>query len=191
MASKDYRRLTRSRRRRGGLIVRSSLWLGNDHLLRIDSTSFAEEYRRFYFRDIQTITIRTTRRRLVWNLLLVPALAICITEITFGAVGFGAWEVFVLIVAVVLAALLLLNNILGVACRVHLKTAVGLEELSSLSRVRRALKVLERIRPMIAAAQGRLTPEEAVAGIRAANTPPGETEARTAAGSATGPLNLA
>ena len=62
MAEKEYQRLTRARLRRAGFFTavatRSSLWLGKDHLLCIDSNGYGEDYKRFYFRDIQTITLR-------------------------------------------------------------------------------------------------------------------------------------
>jgi hypothetical protein len=41
-----------------------------------------------------------------------------------------------------------------------LRTAVQIEQLASLSRLRRARKVLDRLRPLIAEAQGPLGPEE-------------------------------
>jgi hypothetical protein len=61
---------------------------------------------------------------------------------------------------------LLLNNLLGPTCTCHLRTAVQTEELPSLSRVRRVRRVLNRIRPLIVAAQGQLTSEEVSARMR-------------------------
>jgi hypothetical protein len=43
---------------------------------------------------------------------------------------------------------------------VHLRTAVQIEELPSLNRIRRTRRVLDRVRPLIVAAQGPLAPEE-------------------------------
>ena len=64
MAEQEYQRLTWARRRPSGFIAfsatRSSLWLGSDHLLCIDTTGYTENYKRFYFRDIQAIVIRKT-----------------------------------------------------------------------------------------------------------------------------------
>ena len=53
MAEAEYQRLTRAHPRSGFAVAfaaRSSLWLGKDHLLCIDSTGFSESYKRFYFR---------------------------------------------------------------------------------------------------------------------------------------------
>src|SRR5213593_2882508 len=80
MGDQEYRRLTRSRVRHTGFFTlastRSSLWLGKDHLLNIDSNRYTEEYKRFYFRDIQSITIRKTKRREIWNLVLMLLLLV-------------------------------------------------------------------------------------------------------------------
>jgi hypothetical protein len=162
---KDYGRLTRARSRRGlGMIAapRSSLWIGRDHLLKIDSMRFTEEYKRFYFRDIQAITICLNQRRSTWNLILV--MVIFFLFATLLSAGFlrldddSYWLVG--ITFSLLALLLLANNFLGPTCEVYLRTAVQVEELPSLSRVRRARNALARLYPLIAAAQGRLEPEE-------------------------------
>jgi len=49
----SYRRLAGS----AGLIFRQRLWLGPDHLLLVRSNLLAQEYRRFYFRDIQGLVV--------------------------------------------------------------------------------------------------------------------------------------
>ena len=76
MPEKEYHRLTRARPRSAfavAFISRSSLWLGRDHLLCVDSSGYTETYKRFYFRDIQAVTIVATKRRTVFNgVLVVP-----------------------------------------------------------------------------------------------------------------------
>ena len=173
MAEKEYRRLTwRAARPKGrwtvGFTTRDSLWLGKDHLLSINSTWFTEEYKRFYFRDIQAIVIRKTRRREFWtmilSLLLLPCAGLAIQQ--FSKTGLSAdllpWGIMTGIVALPLV----LNNLLGPACTCYVRTAVQVEQLASMNRVRRAHRILERIRPLIAAAQGELTPEEISSGMR-------------------------
>ena len=208
----EYRRLTRARRRRRSgvgtyLTTRSSLWLAKDHLLSVDLYAYSERYKRFYFRDIQGFTIRTTRRRALWNVVLSVLLALCLVELLVDSTGFGAWEIFMVMLAVLIAAPLLVNIIRGPTCEVLLRTAVQVEELPSLSRIRRAQKVLDRVRPLIVAAQGQLTPEDIAVKIRESNLSSGTsaTEPVHAAGAdgtgvavkaiekgrvATGPLNL-
>jgi len=173
MAEKEYQRLTWSRMRRTGLITafatRSSLWLGKDHLLGIDSTGYAEEYKRFYFRDIQAFTLAETKRRAIWNWILGVPLVGCV----------GAWGIDLLsnsgmssggivagiVVTLLFAVPLVLNNFYGPTCTCHLRTAVQTELLPSLNRLRRAREILNRIRPLIEEAQGRLSPEEIAANL--------------------------
>lgn len=168
MAEKEYKRLTRARMRRKGFITafatRSSLWLGKDHLLAVDSTGYTEEYKRFYFRDIQAITLVASQRRIIWNWVLGVFTVICVAGWSYGLLSRSSEEVGALIagtiVTLIFAVPLFINNFLGRTCTCHLRTAVQTEELPSLSRVRRAHAVFNRIRPLIAAAQGQLAPEE-------------------------------
>jgi hypothetical protein len=195
VAKNEYTRLTRPAVYNSGRIVvalssRQSLWLAQDHLLSIRSNRFTEEYRRFYFRDIQAITIRKTRRRQFWNmvlsLLLLVFLGIFMSQVTQSGLSsdLWAWSVVLALVGVPL----LMNNLRGPTCTCYIRTAVQVEELPSINRVSKVHKILGRIRPLIAAAQGELTPEQLSSGLR---------ELAQAAGSAevsrrfvTSPLNL-
>jgi hypothetical protein len=162
MAEVRYQRLTRTHpRARFGIISasRSSLWLGKDHLLCIDTNAFTEKYKRFYLRDIQAIILQTTSFRLVLNLVFGGV------AMLFGLIAFvGSSEPIVLGIFGSLAGLFLLamaaNHAAGPTCVCFLRTAVQTEELPSLNRLRRARKVLNRLRPLIAQAQGQLAPEE-------------------------------
>ena len=66
---------------------------------------------------------------------------------------------------------ILVNNLRGTACACQLRTAVQTEDLGSLSRVRQTQKVLEKIRPLIVAAQGSLSSEEVAARMHQAASP--------------------
>lgn len=172
MTEPIYKRLTRSRPRRKSILTalsapRQSLWLGPDHLLSIDSASYSEEYKRFYFRDIQAFFICPNGRMAIWNGVLASLLIMHILVLAW----LGASATFVTIVAVILAIPLVINNLSGPACKVYLRTAVQVEELPALSRIRRAHRVLEKIRPLIAAVQGPLTPEEAAQRLQDENEP--------------------
>ncbi len=172
MPEKEYQRLTRARSRTafGAVSVsRSCLWLGRDHLLCIDSSGYTESYKRFYFRDIQAVTIVATKRRAVLNGVLLVPIVICLAGLANALFSLprkdGAVIVAWIIFGAVFAVPLLINNMLGPTCTCYLRTAVQTEGLPSLSRVRRARKVLDRIRPLITAAQG-------------SQLPPGELSAR-------------
>ena len=151
-----------------GIAARESLWLGKDHLLSIASTWFTEQYKRFYFRDIQAITIRKTQRREVWNVILSLLSMISLTFLirAFRRSGFSSDLLPSGIMTGITAVPLVINNILGTACTCYIRTAVQIEELPSINRVRRAYKIIARIRPLIAAAQGELTAEQVSTGMR-------------------------
>lgn len=157
----QYKRLSRFRLPSG----LSSLWLGPDHILCVNSNGYIETYKRFYFRDIQAIIIQRTGRRLVWNgILAVPFLGFfigllaCLSSLSEDETG-------AIVCAVILAIILLffaLNFILGTGCVCHLRTAVQIQRLPSVRRVPNAKHILETIRPLIAAAQGGELSAEAV-----------------------------
>ena len=174
MAQREYIKLTPPRRTAGFSVVsvtRSNLWLGSDHLLCVETEGFSENYRRFYFRDIQAITLRQTQRALVIALVtgvvtaLFAALAIYFNDVN------GKWVLGIL--ATLCGIPFLLNLVYGPTCACQLRTAVQTEDVPSLGRVRRARRVLNRLRPLIVEAQGQLTPEEVAAQFRDRVAAPG------------------
>ena len=168
MAEEQYQRLTWAHRRQAGFVAvtyaRSSLWLGKDHLLCIDSNGYSETYKRFYFQDIQAVTIRLTRRRLIWNWVLGLPTILCVAGWGYDLLLSGIPSLGGIITGVVVTMLfavpLLINNLRGPACACELRTAVQTEDLPSLCRLRKTRKILNRLRPLIAEAQGQLAPEE-------------------------------
>src|ERR1700684_1248315 len=54
-----YRKLPGSRR---GFFQKSSVWAGPDHLLLVRGSRFRDEYKRFYYRDVQAIAVARTPR---------------------------------------------------------------------------------------------------------------------------------
>lgn len=161
---KEYRKLPGRGNRRDGTIIagtvrQSRLWLGKDHVLLVDSTLNAQELKRFYFRDIQAITVRKTHAGRTMNLALTGLAAM-----------FGLWAVLIedsvgqgilLTIAAVFAGLVVVNSLFGPTCQCHLQSAVQREVLPSLGRLRTARKVLGLLRPHIEQAQGSLSGEEA------------------------------
>jgi hypothetical protein len=169
MPDSGYKQLTWRRRRSTKLSLsapRSTLLLGEDHLLKVESTIFSEDYKRFFFRDIQSITIKTNRRRMVWNSVLAVLLAVFLLEGLLGTATWTAWAITMMVMASLTAWLLLTNNVFGTTCDVLIQTAVQNDVLTPLSRVKRANKALERLRPLIAQAQGQLPAEEAELRLR-------------------------
>lgn len=183
MAEQEYTRLTRGHVRTGFAVAvtsRCSLWLGRDHLLFIDSNGYTETYKRFYFRDIQAFTISLTRNRLVWNWILGSLASLCviawIADILSSSPTTSTGGIITGIVVTLLFSIpLLLNNLLGPTCTCQIKTAVQTEELPPLNRLRRARRVLTRLRPLISAAQTRpateAVPSQAVEAVASAEMP--------------------
>jgi len=175
MADREYTRLTRARRYTGrsfGLIsaATSSLWLGKDHLLVIESNGYSEGYKRFYFKDLQALIIRKTQ---IW---IIRALILAAVAVIFILIAVATRDtppaLYILGGVGVLFALALLYDVLaGPTASCSLRTAVQTEQLPSLNRLRRARKVLNRLRPLIAAAQGSMTAEEVSLRVHAGGTP--------------------
>ncbi len=160
MAAKkrEYQRLSGTGTK---LASRLKLWLGADHLLAVTSTGYWENYKRFYFRDIQAFVIRPNRRGRVVNIVLAVLAFLPLLGALSVALGgnpdYGL-AVFWGIVAGILLVCLIVNTVRGPTCKVHVKTAVQMEELPSLRRVWRAHKLLNFLQPLLAEAQGEFTP---------------------------------
>lgn len=188
-----YKRLTRSGARSGFAVAfqsRASLWLGPDHLLSVESSGYTEKYKRFYFRDIQSFVVQKTNvfrtLNFIFGVILLFLLVLLGWAIkangasnsqdgAFYGIFFGAFFGAVFLI------LLLLNLIRGESCKTFLRTAVQIEQLPSLNRVRKTRNVLKKIHPLIAVAQGgELTPEAVSAQLRESTEP-----APTGASSAT------
>jgi hypothetical protein len=136
----------------------SRLWLGPDHLLCAERAGFTEEYKRFYYSDIQAVIVRRTRKATTVNFVLTT-LVLCFTVLTF--VGGSVWGWVWGIMDAVLLIPLVINIFKGPTCQTHLKTAVQLEEMPAWGRVRRAERCIARLRERVLEAQGSMAAEEA------------------------------
>jgi hypothetical protein len=185
--AKEYRRLPGQGIRRQGFLSasvsarRARLWLGRDHLLAVESQWYSEDYRRFYFRDIQAVIIRKTIKGMVVNMVLI--FFGILTLLGVLATSDGA-QIFWVIMTSVFGVFLLVNSLSGPTCVCQLRTAVQTEEMPSLRRLWRARKVIARVRPFIAEAQGQLAPDEIAArlGRPACSPAPAEAEFPASAG---------
>src|SRR6476661_7859636 len=159
MPENEYIRLTRSRQNSSPAAFStssSSLWLGKDHLLVVESTGYSEKYRRFYFKDIQALAICRTKNGMVrWIILGVVAFFLGLLAFAVRDDAAGFWLSGGL--AFVVTLVCVLDALPGPTASCSMRTAVHMEVLPSLDRVRRARKVLERLRPLIAGAQGTVT----------------------------------
>jgi hypothetical protein len=151
------------------------IYSADDHLLSVTSYGFQEQYKRFYFRDIQAIIIERTSRRRNANLIILALSVLCgmwwlvlMANWSRSSIGYAVVLSFF---AVVCAVMALGNWILGPGCRCHIKTAVQTEQLNAIRRIGTAQKVLNRIQPLIAGAQA----VAAATSNPATGLPPGNT----------------
>ena len=133
------------------------LWRAHDHLLSIAYRFGDEYYKRFYYKDIQTIIIRKTVTGKVQNWILGGM------AVLFGVMGFftgeiGAWTFGSLVLITTL--LLLINVLRGPTCESQIQTAVQKEKLKSLKRLKTAAKALNIIKKLIEQAQGVIPAQE-------------------------------
>jgi len=169
MPEREYKRLTRGGRHTKVAFVSSvssSLWLGKDHLLLVESNGYSEKYKRFYFKDIQALIIRKTRVGIIRAIVLgviaffFALLAIATRDEVVGLSIMGS-------IAFLLAVIGVSDVLFGPTASCSLRTAVQVEQLPSLNRARRAQKVLELLKPLITAAQGSMSPQEVAAQMQA------------------------
>jgi hypothetical protein len=146
---------------------RVQLWQGEEHLLFVEWDGSREYYKRFPYRDIQAFIVQRTNEGRIISAILAAVVLI------FGALALAAGDpggrIALLVVAGFFGLLLLGHALSGPTCKGFIRTAVQLEELPSLTRLRRFRKVLERLRPLIEAAQGQLASEEIQARMQEAS----------------------
>jgi hypothetical protein len=157
-----YQRLPGRGPRRRGLITfsfsRCSLYLADDHVLAVDSNGFSEDYKRFYFSDIQGIITRRTRRGGTWSIVLALMIACSLMGALF--LEKEAVRIFFWVLSGAFLVFLLVNAFRGPTCVCHILTAVQEDQLPSLNRLRVARKVIRTLQDAIESVQGRLSPEE-------------------------------
>ncbi len=159
---KPYRKLSGA----ANLAGYSNLFLAQDHLLLVHATNFNERYKRFFFKDIQAVILKKTVAGKVWNIIWA-----CLASI-FAVITIASETPFLWIIAGVFVAILIVNCLFGPTCSVHIKTAVQLEKLDALARMRKADKALAIIKDRVQEAQGLLSAEQMQLAHQEAQTPP-------------------
>ncbi len=154
LKKKKYQRLPG--KKKSFLIGFYTLWQGVDHLLLVYSRFGVEDYKRFYFSDIQSIITYKTVFGKIQNLII--GLFLVIFGVFVIALD-GAGAIFGGIMAGCMIIFLSINWLRGPTCITHLQTAVQTEKLHPLCRLKHAQKVMDRLWPLIEQVQGHLTPE--------------------------------
>jgi hypothetical protein len=188
-----YRKLPGTRR---GFIQKSSVWAGPDHLLLVRGTRFRDEYKRFYYRDVQAIAVARAPRFHISTRTVAIALAcwaaaavvqILVLRATgmrlFGViytpvVAYGGIPALVGISAALPAFVGLILAIIWAyvsgrqSCRCRIYTAVSGDDLPSVYRMWTARKFLAEVEPLIAQTQGTIAGEWAMAAEERTVGPP-------------------
>ncbi|MDM8553245.1 hypothetical protein QUF75_00735 [Desulfococcaceae bacterium HSG7] len=142
------------------------LWRAKDHLLSVSYRFGDEYYKRFYYKDIQTIIIRKTAFGKVQDGIMGGM------TVLFGVMAFFTGDVGALIFGILASAttLLLFINIIfhGPTCECYIQTAVQKEKLKSLKFLKRAVKVTDIIKKLIEQAQGVISAQELNTAFKAA-----------------------
>jgi len=133
------------------MIARVRLYLGPEHLLQVTSNGYSETYKRFFFQDIQVISLHKTVAGTIGNVVWA---SLTVTFALLAALAGGGGAVVLGMIAAVWAALLILNFEAGPTCACYIQTAVQQQRLYSLNRVKRARRVIDLLKPLIGAAQG-------------------------------------
>ena len=150
---KAYKRLPGRRRRAFGS---NTLWMGPDHLLHIANSGYSENYRRFYYKDIQAVTLRKLG---YWKKVNLALGALCAALFLAASLAGDVWMPVFLVSGIILLLLLLTYLLWGSTCECYLRTAVQVEKLPSLHRLRSAQRTMDLVQQKIESIQGRLTLE--------------------------------
>lgn len=173
-----YRRLPGCQR---GFYLRSTLWLGDDHLLLVNSHYYNETYRRLPFREIQAVTLRRTAAWRNLGLFIAAGLGL-FSVLTLRSLSHGHSELAWLwgILAAVFLLGLVIHLTAGPSCECQMRLPLGTVRIPSLRRRKTAHRVLSRIRPLIETAQGPLDRQD-VSTFPPRQAPPAARSARPSA----------
>ena len=126
-----------------------SIYAGPDHLLMVARDGSTEQYRRYYYRDIQGIVIHQTRMRILYMILpcglALPFIAVMLLDSSVGLF----WMILVALITA-------WNIYLGPTCDCYLQTQTFVQRLWTVNRVRRASRVVRRLGGLVGPAQADL-----------------------------------
>lgn len=150
MKSTPYRRIAGA----SGISRRQRLWLGPDHALFVNSNVLSEEYRRFYYSDIQAIVIAQVESPARFYGWVVGAMT-GIFMLALVSTGHPIWATLCALACAGFIAFALTRP----AVRWSLQTRTSTQELPPLRTPEAARAALEALREEIEKAQGPLPAE--------------------------------
>ncbi|MDK9716335.1 MAG: hypothetical protein OEL57_00325 [Trichlorobacter sp.] len=152
-----YRRIARGTI---AMIMRCSLWLGDDHLLSVKSTGYTEEYVRIYLKDLKGIVSQRTKTWMMLNVLLGIVVGLCGTGILSTNDIFSPGSIALGFFCLPFFVGLVLNMVKGPTCKTNLLTPLGLVDIPALQRSRKVSRLIKELRPLVAAQQGSMLRSE-------------------------------
>jgi hypothetical protein len=146
----EYRRLPG----RSGLLIRHSLWMQSDHLLRVRANPFSQQYRRYYFADIQALVLTELpgTAAFYWY---AAAISLFLIGGLLAYSRHPGWAIFCTVAA-------LLSFCLGWRvpnCSCYLKTSVSTDKLPAIRSLRAGLRAVAMMTSEIEKVQGPLSRE--------------------------------
>jgi hypothetical protein len=135
------------------------LWKASDHLLLVKELGWTDEYKRFYFRDIQAFTLVRNQQYSFWVvmniiIIIVSLLRASGNEFALSGSTMSALGFFVI---------LLVHVLQGPTCSCWVQTGINHEKLPMFRRVRYARKMIAKLQEDIEEAQGVFSVDEMVA----------------------------
>ncbi len=152
-----YRRIARGTM---AMIMRCALWLGDDHLLSVKSTGYTEEYVRIYFKDLKGIVSQRTKTWMLLNILLGIIIALFGIGILNTSDIFSPGTIALFIFGTPFLVAFLVNLLKGPTCKTNLLTPLGLVDIPALQRSRKVTRLIQELRPLVAAQQGSMLRSE-------------------------------
>jgi hypothetical protein len=119
-------------------------------LLHISTGIFVEDYKRFYLRDIQSLTVHKSNFWIVVNVGLA-ALTVVFAALTAAFADLA--RVIAGVASIAWALILAVNYFRGPGCVCYIQTAVQRQKLRSISRIKRAQKIMDSLKPIIVSYQ--------------------------------------
>jgi hypothetical protein len=151
MTPERYRKLPGHRR---GFLRGASVWIGADHLLAVRSIRVREEYKRFYLRDVQAISVAQRPRFHLSTRSFAIAWVLLALYMTVRARWPWADLLFGILAVCLVSAWAIVSSRFSCRCRIY--TAVSRDELPSVYRTWTAHRFVEKVAPMVEQAQGKL-----------------------------------
>lgn len=152
---------TRLPGKKKGFFRKNTLWLGEDHILAVESNHYTENYKRFYFKDLQAFVIRRTNRFTTIIGITTIAMLFFLFILMLGiSRHYRGLIIFDGVVLLSLAVILAVHLKRGPTCACHLKMPLAVHELPPLCRLKYVRRVLEKITPMVQKFQGTISVDE-------------------------------